>query len=975
MTEFKVGAVYRGFLLDRMEFLEEIDSTVFHFTHQILGTPAFAIKNRDANKTFCIAFQTLPEDSTGVAHILEHSVLMGSKKYPVKDVFGEINKGGLMTFLNAMTGSDTTWYPFATRNLTEYFNTMDVYCDVTLNPLLFKSIFEQEGWHYHQEAADQPLQFQGVVFNEMKGAFSDPIRSIFHNMFRGLIPGSTYAHESGGDPKNIPDLTYEQFMEFHRRHYHPSNATLFFYGDAELDQELRFVQDNFLSHFQGPANKPHINRGRIITEPILITDSYGIQPGTDPAGKTFLAVGSAVGTVADRPRNTAFQVIANILYNSEASPLKKAILEAGLCKDFGGLFLPNSCYTTIMMTYLIGSEPSHLDNFREVYSSVLRDISASGLDRDLILSELNKYEFSVREEMTKAQRGLDLISKALPALRHDMDPFEALCIDALFQDIRKKALEERYFEQLVGPYLLDNPATVEIVLRPDPDRLAETQRTEQDRLRIFAGTLDEEGVRDIIRRTNELMALQHQPNDEATLALLPKLRIGDLKKLPVYHEVDALRLHDRPFLVNRLPTNGIAYVDFGFDCSGLPAALLPVLNLFGTIVTEIGTHAKDYMQFASELGIYTGGFTHSFNTYTHIDKPEDRTQPVLWFHLKALSPYLQPALGLVEEVFADLSLDNRQRIREIVLREFAWTEHAVQSEGYSLAASRVFSHLSASGKFNEYVNGTTAYLYLKNLANNYRQREESFLRALMKIRDLLFRRSGLTFSLTGSDSDINGFTAGCPGLLSTLADLPIDPVAQNFENFSRHQGLCTSAEVVYNVQGCTLFDDPRQYNGHFEVLRTWISRDYLWNTVRQMGGAYGCFVQFNHLTGNFGIVSYRDPQIAKTFAAYDSLRDHIGNLDLSDQVMEQLVIGTYGNLDPHQSPAVKGASARNEYLSGITKEFKHKRIADVLATAAKDLKNFASLFDSLSQQSYRATIGNCDKIRANSVLYSEIIEL
>ncbi|MDW7771434.1 MAG: insulinase family protein [Desulfobulbaceae bacterium] len=975
MIQFAVGTVYNGFLLNRMEYVPEIDSTVLQFTHQILGTPAFAIKNKDINKTFCIAFQTLPEDSTGVAHILEHSVLMGSEKYPVKDVFGEINKSGLMTFLNAMTGSDTTWYPYATRNLTEYFNIMDVYCDVVFNPLLQRSTFEQEGWHYHKEADDQPLQFHGVVFNEMKGAFSDPLRSLFHHMFKGLMPGSTYAHESGGDPKHIPDLTYEQFVDFHRRYYHPSNATLFFYGDANLEEELAFVEHRFLRRFHEPREKSVINKGENIAQPVLSRDGYGVQPGADRAEKTFLAVGSAVGTVLDRERNTAFQVIANILYNSDASPLKKAILTAGLCRDFGGLFLPNSCYTTIMMTYLIGSEPHHLDQFRETYQTVLKETAAVGLDHELVLSELNKYEFSVREEMTKAQRGLDLISKALPALKHEVDPFDALRIDELFQTIRKKALEERYFEQLIEQYLLANPATVEIILEPDPEKMAQTYREEQDRLQAFARTLDKKGKQDIIRRTRELMELQNQPNDEDTLRLLPKLNVGDLKRTLPFHEAEPQQLEDRLLLVNRLPTNGIAYIDFGFDCLGISQDLLPLLNLFGTIMTEIGTHAKDYMQLARELGIYTGGLSHSFNTYKGISDPDEATRPVLWLHLKALSSYLEPALALVKEIFSDLSLENRQRIREIVLREFAWTEHSVQSEGYSLASSRVFSHLSVSGKFNEYVNGTTAYLYLKNLANNYQAREESFLKDLKTIRDLLLRKSGLILCLTGSDEDSRRFVDLCPAVTESLNDLPSERHLFDFPLFPPHEGLCTSAEVVFNVQGCSLFSDPQEYSGHFEVLKTWISRDYLWNTVRQMGGAYGCFVQFNHLTGNFGIISYRDPQISKTFAAYDRLRDHIDRLDLSPHVMQQLIIGTYGNLDPHQAPAVKGAVARNEYLTGITREFKQKRIDEVLATSTEDLRGFASLFDRLVQESYRTTIGNCEKIKANAGLFSQITEL
>ncbi|MCL7487396.1 MAG: insulinase family protein [Desulfobulbaceae bacterium] len=974
MKDFQIGSTYSGFLLQRREYIDEIDSTVLLFTHELLGTPALSIKNEDPNKTFCIAFNTLPDDSTGVAHILEHSVLMGSKKYPVKDVFGEIHKGGLMTFLNAMTGSDTTYYPFATLNNKEYFNIMDVYCDVTLNPLLDQTTFEQEGWHFHKESPDEPMELQGVVYNEMKGAFSDPIRAIFHHAFSGLFPGSTYAHESGGDPQNIPDLTFDQFVAFHERFYHPTNSALFFYGNGDLEEELSFVQERFLQHFPSPGTLGAIVHGRTITRPQRIEDTYTIQSGSNPAGKTYLAVASSVGTVLDREDNTAFQVIAQILYNSDASPLKKAIIDAGLCKDFGGLYLSTSSFRTVMMTYLVGSEPENSEKFASVYDAALREMVQSGLDSELVLSELNKYEFSVRESLTRAQRGLDLIGKAQLALKHNADPFEFLRIDDLFKEIRRKALEENYFEGLIQRALLDNPATVEIILKPDPDKSARSDQEESKRIADFEQNLDENGLQDVIQRSRELMELQNTFNDEETLHLLPQLKISDLNPAPDFHQVEPESLQGIPFLISSLPTNSICYIDFGFDGSVIPTELLPLLSLFATIVTEVGTETKDYMRVARELGTYTGGFDSSFNTYSRLGN-SGACSPMLWFHLKALNTFLDPALSLVSEIFSQASFADRRRIREIVLREFAWAEHSAHSEGYSLASSRVFSHLSTAGQYNEYVNGATAYLALKDLANNYDQQEEQFLASLEQLRQLLFRRQGLTVAITAEPEGIHSFRDRSAAVIDSLRDQEKEVLVPQFQQFERFEGLCTSAEVVYNVQGCSLFTDSAQYNGHFEVLRTWISRDYLWNTVRQMGGAYGCFVQFNHITGNIGFVSYRDPHVAKTFSAYDYLPAHLDRLTLSRQVLDQLIIGTYGGLVPHQSPAAKGAAARNDYLSGITPEFKLQRINEVLGTSLASLKSFTPFFENLRGNCYRATIGNSKKIRAAAKYFTDIVEI
>ena len=692
MTSFALGSTYHGFVLERKEFIPEIHSTVFLFTHAVLGCQALAIKNQDVNKTFCVSFMTVPEDSTGVAHILEHSVLMGSEKYPVRDVFGEINKGGLMTFLNAMTGSDTTWYPFATRNLKEYFSIMDVYCDVAFNPLLLQSTFEQEGWHYHLENSDDQLQFMGVVFNEMKGAFSDPIRALFHHTYQGLMPESTYAHESGGDPRRIPELSYEQFVDFHRSHYHPSNSTFFFYGDAPLDQELAFVQEHFLAKFPQPAAKARIKEGLDVTSPLNIEDSYPVQPGSPLEQKTFMAISSAVGTVHDRKLNAAFQIIANILFNSDGSPLKKAVINASLCKDFGGLFLSNSSIKTLMITYLVGTDLEKRDHFRALYKATLTRMVDQGLDRELMLSELNKYEFSVREEMNKAQRGLDLIGKALPALKHGMTPFDALQIDDLLAEIRKDATENGYFEQLIRTYLLDNPATVTVSLAPDPDKMAQNLAEEQQRLETYAQSLDAAGRTRLVERTRELMALQAEQNSAEDLRRLPRLSLDDLDARPPFHAVLPSTLDGAELLINNLETNGICYLDFGLDCSSLPLELLPYLDLFATVLTEIGTETKDYMQFAKAINLCTGDFSHSFQVYVRADD-RNAVRPILWLQIKALSSYLEQAIDLLTEVLTSVDFSDEHHIEEIVHREYAWAEHSVQSEGYSLASTRAFSQI------------------------------------------------------------------------------------------------------------------------------------------------------------------------------------------------------------------------------------------------------------------------------------------
>jgi len=969
----EIGNSYHGFTLKHHQHIEEIHADVYLFRHDILDCPLFAIKNGDANKTFAVSFNTIPTDSTGVAHILEHSVLMGSKKYPVKDVFGEINKGGLTTFLNAMTGSDITYYPFATRNIKEYFNIMDVYCDVVFNPQLLRTTFEQEGWHYHKESRDAELQFQGVVYNEMKGAFSDPIRLIFHHIFGGLMPGSTYAHESGGDPRYIPDLSYEEFCRFHRHHYHPSNSTFFLYGNADLDQELDFLQSRFLKEYGEGMERRTIDEGRLISTPTFVEDSYGVE-SEDISGKTFIAVGTSVATVENRLQSAAFQVIANILYNSDGSPLKNAIISGEMCKDFGGFYLSSSSFRTFMISYLVGSEADRRDEFLDLYNSTLESMAKEGLDRELVISELNKFEFSAREEASKAQRGLDLIGKAMAAFKYGTDPFEHLVNEELIKTLRRKALEEDYLEELIKEYLLNNDATVVVTLTPDPLKGAQTFKEEQQRLEEFSTTLDGEKERELVARTKELMQLQIAPNDEETLEKLPRLEIDDLPTSVDFHSVKPSELFGRKVLISEMLTNRISYMDIGFDFSAVPARLLPWLDLFGTIITEIGTAKMNYMQFAKEIATCTGSFSHSVNTYRR-KGDSDTIQPIFWLHAKCLPDYIERTLSLIKDVLANPSLADRKRIREIVGREFAWAEHSAQSEGYNLPSIRVFAHLSLPGYYNELINGVTAYRALKHLTTQYGDEEESFLQGLQELAALLFNRRNLVLGIAGEESEIRTFSETADCIVESLPEKPTQSADIEIAALPAHEAFITSAEVVFAVQGGQLLPEGRGYNGHLEVLKTYLSRDYLWNTVRQMGGAYGCFVQFSNITGNLAFISYRDPQVKKTYEAYDRVAEVVANLNLSDKVLQQLIIGTYGNFDPHQSPSARAATARNEYFSGITPEFKQQRLKEITATTLDDLRSFAPAFERMLAHSYRAIIGNRSKIEGGNELFNVMSEL
>ena len=628
-----------------------------------------------------------------------------------------------------------------------------------------------------------------------------------------------------------------------------------------------------------------------------------------------------------------------------------------------------------MMTYLVGSEAEHLDTFKQIFQEALTTMVNQTLDKDLIISELNKFEFAVREDASKAQRGLDLIGRSMTAFKYDTDPFDVLKSEKLLQGIRDKALNENYFEALIRDNLLENPSTVTITLTPDLEKNNNTAREEQELLDRYEKGLEPSQLESLVGRTKELMNLQQTPNNPETLAILPSLSIRDLPSDISFHSVEAQTFAGSTLLVNKLPTNRISYLDIGFDFSSLPHRYLPLLDLFGAIMTEIGTDNLNYVQFAKEAGICTGGLSHTINTYTAKTDP-NTVRLIFWVGFKALPEYLERAIDLLTELFSGVSFKDRARIGEIVRREFAWAEHSAQSEGYSLPATRVFSHLSIAGRYQEQFTGITAYLKLKELVYNYRDREDALIEDLCQMAEILLNRNNLTISITADEPELDKFLDYGARIVNSLPDKthPIQPIIPAF-SFPDHEAFVTAAEVVFVIQGGTLLPAGKGYNGSFEVLKTYLSRDYLWNSVRQMGGAYGCFIQFSHITGNLAFVSYRDPQIRKTYEAYNRVPEIISAIDLPDQVLEQIIIGTYGAFDPHQSAAAKGATARNEYLSGITAEHKHKRIEEIISTTTEDLKNFAPCFEKMNSECHRAVIGNRARIENDRDLFNMVSEI
>lgn len=972
-NSFQVNETYFNFTLESVKPYPEIQSTVFIFRHNTLKNHLIAIKNEDNNKCFCVGFKTPPSDSTGVPHILEHSALSGSKKYPIKDVFSELVKGSLTTFLNAMTYSDKTIYPFSTRNEKEYFNLMDVYLDLTLNPLLEEDTFLQEGWHYHLTNAKDRLEYNGIVLNEMKGAYSDPVRKMWEKICTYLLPESTYAYSSGGYPENIVELTYEQFCDFHKQYYHPGNSTVVVYGNAGLNKELEFLDKNYLSQFSFKEAGTVIESGKTITGLEKIKETYSAVGNDNPV---YLGYGVYTGKIDSVEKNIAFEILTNILFNSEASPLKTALLKAKIGTEIGCMY--NDTLESFLFMYALGFSEDKEEKFIQVYREVLGNMVKDGLDPDLLLSELNSYEFNKREENASAKRGMEYTINAISSQFYDLDIEASLQTNEIMERIRKQALNERYFEKMIEKHLLNNPAAVLYVMVPDLNKAAADAARQNAELEKYKNSLSAEEINQLVEKTNDLMKKQAQPNPEENLKKLPKLSITDIKPEVERLALKQASLSDVPFWVSENATQGISYLYAGFKTDSLGPELLPYLNLFSTVFTEIGTKKRDYVQLAKDLAKYTGGFGGDFDNYSQIDKP-GFYQPIMWFQAKSFNGYLNETFEIINDVFENTIFENPERLQEIIERTYSSAQYSLSSEGYHIALSRLSGYLNEKGKYNELIYGFSAYEALKKLQNQIKENPQKALGEIVgifeKIRANLFQKQNLMFHVTAENEALgqveNHFKDF--GSLFSAAE-PVKSVPQ-FPEAKVNEAFATPADVVFAGISGNIVQAGLPYSGKLEVLKKFIDRDFLYNRIRVQGGAYGNFSKLNRFTGEYSIISYRDPNVKKTYDAYRSIPQALRNLNLSQYALDQIKISAYSAFDPLLSASQKGSKARNDFMRGLTPEHTEKVIAEILSTTVDDLKGMADGFEKYLENSYISIIGNEGKIKENASLFSEIISI
>ncbi len=959
----------KAFNLIEEKYIPELNSTAKLYSHKRTGARLLSIINDDENKVFSINFRTTPKDSTGVAHILEHSVLGGSEKYPVKEPFVELLKGSLATFVNAFTFPDKTCYPVASQNLQDFYNLIDVYMDAVLHPLITKETLMQEGWHFEINSPDEPLTYKGVVFNEMKGAYSSPDGVLQSRVMESLFPKHLYGVDSGGDPRHIPDLTYENFRNFWETYYHPSNTFIFMYGNDDPEKRLKMME-GYLKGYKKQKVRSAVPLAKPFKRAKKVEYAYDAGSDSELENKNYLVVNWLMPDTSDEVLSFSMGILANILIGTPASPLKKALIDSGLGEDLAGLGLESDMRQMIFSTGLKGTRARHAKKIEKLIFSTLENLVRDGIDPDTIAAAINTAEFRLRENNTGSfPRGIALILRALTTWLYDDSPFKMLGFEDALKEIRTRySADKNYFEKLIQTHLLDNVHRTILRLTPDPELGRRFDEDEKSRLEAIRSALNESQIAELVEQTKKLKELQETPNSNEALETLPFLQLKDLDKKSNSVPVEELQLQDATTLYHDLFTNGIVYLDLGFDLHAIPADLLPLTEIFGRALFEMGTDTEDYTKLSQRIGKSTGGIYADAVSVTALGSRES----VIKLFIRGKSTVAQSAemLNILKDVLLKTNFDNRKRLKQMVLEEKAGLESGLVPGGHSFVNTCLRAQFNESGWANDQIKGIAYLFALRELANDIDKKWKSVLKRFEKIRDLLINRNALICNVTLDSESWKTFK---PQFESFLAELPAKNIklsSFNIQPSAQKEGFTIPAQVNYVGKGANLYQLGYKHDGSVEVILGYLRMTHLWEKIRILGGAYGAFSVFDDRSGVITFISYRDPNLADTLENYDKSAEFLKNLDasrLSDAELTKAIIAAIGDLDAYQLPDAKGYTSLMRHLTGRTDEMRQKTRDQILSTNGEDFIAFGEILEKVAQSDAVAVIGSQSAIESANI--------
>lgn len=949
-----------GFELVREEMIAELQATARLYRHTRTGAELLSIANDDENKVFGITFRTPPSDHTGVAHILEHSVLCGSRRYPSKEPFVELLKGSLQTFLNAFTYPDKTCYPVASQNLQDFYNLVDVYLDAVFHPLLSRHTFEQEGWHYELEQADAAPVYKGVVFNEMKGFYSSPDSALVDYAQRSLFPDTTYGLDSGGDPEHIPELTWEALCAFHARFYHPSNARIFFCGNDP--EEARLVKmAAWLDGFDARPVDSQVALQAPFTAPRALERHYATGP-EDTSSPSFLTVNWVLSPATDTESALAFQVLYHILIGTTASPLRKALMESGLGDDLAGAGYEQHARQTYFSTGLRGIAEDQVGRVEPLILDTLARLAREGLDPKTVAASLNTVEFALRENNSGSYpRGLVVMLRALTSWLYEGDPLAPLQYEAPLKALKQRlAAGERVFETMIEKLLLANPHRTTVTLRPDATMAAAGEARERAALEAVAATWTREQREAVVKATAELKARQSAADDPAALAAIPSLTRKDLDPKNLILPIVKTVREGARVLYHDVFTSGIVYLDVGLNVRSLPPELVPYVPLLGRALLETGTTTEDYVSLSQRIGSQTGGI----RPQTSASTVRGTNSGTCWLFLraKAMASQAESLLDILRDVLTGPRLDLVNRLRQIAQEEKAMLEASLVPSGHTFVGTRLRAAFTEGDWAAEQMRGVNYLLFLRKLIKDMEADGDAVVASLSRTLEILLNRRTMLFNVT---QDAAGWQTTEPLLRAFVSDLPERPART--PEWPRPaslgpEGLSIPAQVNYVGKAVNVFPEADLFDGTALVVSRYLRSSYLWEQVRVKGGAYGGFCNLDLRSGVFNLVSYRDPNLQDTLAIYDRAGAYLSELDLSDDELSKAIIGAIGDLDQPLLPDAKGYVSALRYLANEGDDFRQRTRDQILATTVQDFRNFGDLLQVLPESRHVVVMGAADAL-------------
>lgn len=955
--------------------VEDVQSDGFILRHKKSGARIAILSNNDDNKVFYIGFRTPPEDETGVPHIIEHTTLCGSKKFPVKDPFIELAKGSLNTFLNAMTYPDKTVYPVASCNDQDFKNLMDVYLDAVFNPNItkYEEIFKQEGWHYELTGKDDELKINGVVYNEMKGAYSSPDEVLSSQIYRSLFPDNTYSKDSGGNPEYIPKLTYEAYLDFYHKYYHPSNSYIYLYGDMDVVERLEWLDKEYLSLYDYKKVNSEINKQPAFDEIKNVEAQYSITMDDSQENKTYLSYNRVVGDTLDEMLYQAFDVLDYALVSSPGAPVKQALIDAGIGDDVYGSY-DAGILQPVFSFVAKNANASQADEFESIIENTLKEVVKTGINKEALLAGINSSEFKFREaDFGQFPKGLLFGLNCLDSwLFDDMKPFIHLECLGTFAKLRK-AVDTDYFEKLIQEYLLDNTHGSSVTVKPERGLGNEREEALAKELSDYKASLSDEEIKKLIEDTEHLKKYQEEPSSDEDLRKLPMLTRADMKKnaMPFSNIEDELL--DVKVVRHDIESNGIDYISFLFDAGDFAQSELGYLGFFTNALGLVSTEKYSYTDLANATNIYTGGI--STGTASHPDI-KDRNNFVFKFEvkLKVLEKNLDKALELMEQMLLTSDFTDTKRLGELVAQIKARLQANLSSSGHLVAAMRSMSSFSRYALYQDELKGVAFYRSICRIEKELSESPKSVSDKLAAIARKLFARNRMLISFTGNNE---AYGNAKPSLEKVIAGFDkmsaVGNQAEVHFNTAK-EAFIDASQIQYVAKTGDFICEGYEYTGALRLLRIILSYDYLWINVRVKGGAYGCMNTFLR-SGESYFVSYRDPNLSDTLDVYDRIPEYIKSFSPDERDMTKYIIGTFSALDTPMNPEAKGSRSLSAYLEGITYEQIQKERNEILNAQPEDIRRLADLVEAVLKKDSICVIGNENMIKESAGLFEYVEKL